>query len=125
MTEKAQFKVGDKVTMLSGMGYTPSHTTIIEKISPKRGDITIAKYPSAVFSQDGWQKGIRWGGMHFVAWIPEHDEIIKKKHMRFVIEDVNLKEISDEDTEKIYVILKPYYDKNKAEQEAKEISKRS
>lgn len=114
------FKVGDKVTVMGSMNNGPSAIRIIESITPKRGDITLENYYGKLFNSSGWEKGNNYGHVYFVAWKPEHSEIMRKNHIRRIITDKDLfKVLSDIDAEKIYEILKPYYDVSKSEKENK------
>jgi len=112
-------KVGDKVTVMGGMDGGPSAIRVVSALSPKRGDITLEDY-SIRFDSSGRSIGTsRWHHIYIQEWIPEHTEAMKKKHIDFVNKSVDLKEISEEDKGKIYEILKPYYDKAKADKENK------
>ncbi len=113
--DKKPFNVGDKVTVFGGIHDGPTSICVVESITPKRGDIKISKY-STTFDKDGWQKEGRWGKLFIKHWEPEHTEIMKKQHIRYVVKAVDLGAVSDEDAAKLYEILNPYYEAVKAAQ---------
>lgn len=122
MFEEYNFKVGDKVTVFNGAGSWsngPSVVRTIKSITAKRGDITLDNYITT-FSKNGSSKGESvWNRSRIEPWRLEHSEILKMKNMRYVISSVDFKTISDEDAQKIYNILNPYYEKKKAEEKLK------
>lgn len=78
-----QFKVGDKVTVFR-TGNVPSAVRIIEKISPKRGDIYLKDYPTT-FNKFGWSKGDHWNRQYIEPWSQKHSETITISNLQYKI----------------------------------------
>ena len=115
MSEKP-FAVGDKVVLFGGFGGEPVGFDVVKAVTEKRGDVTLEKSTSK-YDQHGHmlprQTFSRLGIGHAE---PKHYEFIERRNILYRLEKLNDEALSLEELRQINAIIKPHWDKQKAEE---------
>jgi len=110
------FAVGDKVVILGGFDGSPQGLDVVVAVSEKRGEVKLKKsknkytsYGNILPRQDYSTNGIAHAK-------PEHYELIERRNITHRMEKIETERLSLDELRQINAIIKPHWDKQKAEE---------